>query len=138
VCEELGIAFVPFSPLGRGFLTATFTARDRIAPGDWRASNPRFSEENLGRNASLLGPLTEIAQGRGCTPAQVALAWVLSRPEQVIPIPGTKRRRHLAENVAAVEIELRPEELASLEAAFPLGAAAGDRYNTEQARWVGR
>jgi aryl-alcohol dehydrogenase-like predicted oxidoreductase len=138
VCEELGIAFVPFSPLGRGFLTGTLAGRAQIGPDDWRATNPRFSAENLDRNAALLGPLGEVARARGRTPAQVALAWVLVRGEHVIPIPGMKRRSHLNENVAATEIELRPEELARLEAAFPPGVAAGERYSPEQVRGVGR
>ena len=105
-CRELGIAFVPFSPLGRGFLTGAVTGREGIAPGDWRANNPRFTEENIARNRALLRPLEEVAQAHGARPAQVALAWVLSRGEQVIPIPGMKRRAHLDENVAAVDIEL--------------------------------
>ena len=137
-CRELGIAFVPFSPLGRGFLTGAVTGREAIAPGDWRANNPRFTEENLARNLALLRPLEEIAQAHGATPAQIALAWVLSRGEHVIPIPGMKRRTHLDENVAAVDIELTPEELARLDAAFPPGAAAGERYTPEVARWAGR
>jgi aryl-alcohol dehydrogenase-like predicted oxidoreductase len=137
-CRELGIAFVPFSPLGRGFLTGAVTGRDRIAPGDWRANNPRFTDENLARNQALLRPLEEVARAHGAKPAQVALAWVLSRGEQVIPIPGVKRRTHLAENVSAVEIRLTPDELARLDAAFPPGAAAGERYTREVARWAGR
>jgi aryl-alcohol dehydrogenase-like predicted oxidoreductase len=138
VCRELGIAFVPFSPLGRGFLTGAVTGRDRIAPGDWRASNPRFTEESIARNLALLKPLEEIAQAHGVKPAQIALAWVLSRGENVIPIPGMKRRTHLDENVAAVDIELTLDELARLDAAFPPGAAAGERYTPEVARWAGR
>src|SRR5262249_7090495 len=118
-CRELGIAFVPFSPLGRGFLTGTVTGRDRIAAGDWRVNNPRFSQENIARNAALLRPLEEIARAHGAKPAQVALAWVLSRGDGVIPIPGMKRRTHLDENVSAVEIQLTPDEQARLEAAFP-------------------
>ena len=138
VCRELGIAFVPFSPLGRGFLTGAVTGREGIAPGDWRANNPRFAEGNLARNLALLRPLEEIAEAHGARTAQIALAWVLSRGEQVIPIPGMKRRAHLDENVAAVDITLTPEELARLDAAFPPGAAAGDRYTPEVARWAGR
>jgi aryl-alcohol dehydrogenase-like predicted oxidoreductase len=137
-CQELGIAFVPFSPLGRGFLTGAVTGRDRIASGDWRANNPRFTEENLARNLDLLKPLGEIAQAHGAKPAQIALAWVLSRGEHVLPIPGMKRRTHLEENVAAVDISLTTEELARLNAAFPPGAAAGERYTPEIARWAGR
>jgi aryl-alcohol dehydrogenase-like predicted oxidoreductase len=137
-CHELGIAFVPFSPLGRGFLTGAVTGRDRIASGDWRANNPRFTQENLARNLNLLKPLEEIAQALGKTPAQVALAWVLSRGEHVLPIPGMKRRTHLEENLAAVDIGLTTEELARLNAAFPPGAAAGERYTPEIARWAER
>lgn len=138
VCEELGVAFVPFSPLGRGFLTGTLTDRGGLSTQDWRSTNPRFSPENLGRNVGLLGPLEELARAKGCTPGQVALAWVLSRGESIIPIPGTKRRRHLEENAGALEIALSPQERARLEAAFPPGAAAGERYNPEQSRWLGR
>jgi aryl-alcohol dehydrogenase-like predicted oxidoreductase len=137
-CRELGIAFVPFSPLGRGFLTGAVTGREGIAAGDWRENNPRFTEESIARNRALLRPLEEVALVHGARTAQVALAWVLSRGEQVIPIPGMKRRAHLDENVAAVDITLMPEELARLDAAFPPGAAAGDRYTPEVARWAGR
>ncbi len=137
-CRELGITFVPFSPLGRGFLTGTLTGREGITPGDWRANNPRFTEENLARNLALLEPLQQIAQAHGAKPAQVALAWVLSRGADVIPIPGMKRRTHLDENVAALAIELTPEELARLDVAFPPGAATGDRYTPDVARWAGR
>jgi aryl-alcohol dehydrogenase-like predicted oxidoreductase len=138
VCRELGIAFVPFSPLGRGFLTGAVTGRGAIAPGDWRSNNPRFTDENLARNLALLRPLEEVALARGMKPAQVALAWGLSRGEHVVPIPGMKRRTHLDENVAAMEVELTPEELARLDAAFPPGAASGERYTPEVARWAGR
>ncbi|SIO14558.1 Predicted oxidoreductase [Singulisphaera sp. GP187] len=137
-CEQLGIAFVPFSPLGRGFLTGAVTGRERIAADDWRANNPRFTAENLARNVALLQPLEEIARGHGKTTAQVALAWVLSRGERVIPIPGMKRRTHLNENRIAVELDLSPEELARLNTAFAPGTAAGDRYTPEVARWAGR
>ncbi len=137
-CRELGIAFVPFSPLGRGFLTGTLTDAQRLAQGDWRATNARFAGENLARNLALLRPLEEIARSHRAKPAQIALAWVLSRGEHVIPIPGMKRRGHLDENVAAVDLDLTPEEIACLDAAFPIGAAAEDRYNPEQARWVDR
>ncbi len=137
-CRQLGVAFVPFSPLGRGFLTGTVAGRDAFAPGDWRANNPRFSGDNLTRNLALLRPLEEIARHHEVKPAQVALAWVLSRGENVIPIPGMKRRAHLDENVAAVDIELTPDDVARLDAAFPVGTAAGARYNPEHARWVGR
>jgi aryl-alcohol dehydrogenase-like predicted oxidoreductase len=138
-CKELGISLIPFSPLGRGFLTATLSNDpSQFAPEDWRAGNPRFSAENLARNRDLLAALTAIAETRGRSPAQIALAWVLSRGDRVIPIPGSKRRSHLDENVKAVEIELQPNEISTLDAAFPPGAAAGDRYLPEHARWVER
>jgi aryl-alcohol dehydrogenase-like predicted oxidoreductase len=137
VCESLGISFVPFSPLGRGFLTATLNDDSKqFAPDDWRANNPRFSRENLARNRTLLATLTAIASSRGCTPGQVALAWVLSRGDRVIPIPGTKRRSHLDENVNAPDISLHSDEISSLDAAFPPGAASGARYLPEHARWA--
>lgn len=138
VCAELGVSFLPFSPLGRGFLTATLTESDRFPEGDWRANNPRFSPENLARNRSLLTTLTSVASSHGCTPGQVALAWVLSRGDRVIPIPGTKRRSHLDENVRALDVNLSPEELSTLDAAFPPGVAAGARYTPEQAQWLER
>ena len=112
--------------------------RDAIAPGDWRANNPRFTEGSIARNLGLLRPLEEIAQAHGAKPAQIALAWVLSRGESIIPVPGMKRRTHLDENVAAENIELKPEDLGRLDAAFPPGAAAGERYTPEVARWAGR
>ena len=137
-CRELGIAFVPFSPLGRGFLTGAVTGREGIAPGDWRANNPRFTEENLARNIALLRPLEETAKRHDGTTAQLALAWVLSRGEGVIPLPGMKSRRHLDENVAALDVELSTQDMAVLDTAFSPGAAAGERYTPEVARWAGR
>jgi aryl-alcohol dehydrogenase-like predicted oxidoreductase len=137
VCAELGITFVPFSPLGRGFLTGSVTAADQIGERDWRANNPRFSGESLTRNVELLRPLETIARAHGCTPAQVALAWVLARGEDVVPIPGTRRRDHLEANVAALNLELTADELALLEKVFPPGVAAGERYTPEVARWAG-
>ncbi len=138
VCHSLGISFVPFSPLGRGFLTATMTDPARMAADDWRATNPRFTTENLARNTKLLEPLITVARSRGASPVQVALAWILSQGDSIVPIPGTKRRRNLVENAGAVEIALTPEDLECLDAAFPIGAAAGDRYNPEQSHWVGQ
>jgi aryl-alcohol dehydrogenase-like predicted oxidoreductase len=137
VCVELGIAFVPFSPLGRGFLTAGLSKRGEFSHTDWRFSNPRFSDESLASNAELLKPLIEIASARSLSPSQVALAWVISKGEHVIPIPGTKRRTHLEDNVRAASVALTPHELARLDAAFPIGAAAGARYTPEQAQWAG-
>ncbi len=127
-CRELGIGFVAYSPLGRGFLTGRIRSPEDLEEGDFRRRNPRFEGENFQRNLDLVGRVEEIAEERGRTPAQVALAWVLSRGEDVVPIPGTKRRRYVEENAEAVDIELTEEELERLEQAFPRGAAAGERY----------
>src|SRR5262249_37216899 len=117
--NELGIGLVPYSPIGRGFLSGTFQKRDDLIPQDRRHAHPRFQEGNFEQNVHLLGPLKAIAAQRGCTMAQVAIAWLLSRGENVVPIPGTKRRKYLEENAAAVGIALSDAELKSLEQAFP-------------------
>jgi aryl-alcohol dehydrogenase-like predicted oxidoreductase len=127
-CRELGIGFVAYSPLGRGFLTGQIRSADGFAEGDFRGHLPRFQGENLQRNLELVSRVEEIAEEKGRTPGQVALAWVLSRGDDVVPIPGTKRRAYLEENAKAADIELTAEELERLEQAFPQGAAAGDRY----------
>jgi len=126
--RELGIGFVAYSPLGRGFLSGEITSTDDLAPGDFRRHNPRFAGDNLTRNLLLVRAVRDLAAKRGVTASQVALAWVLARGDDVVPIPGTKRRRYLEENVAAAVLELDPSELAALEEAFPPGATAGDRY----------
>lgn len=126
--RELGIALVPFSPLGRGFLTGNLREPSQLDPGDSRRKFPRFEEENFRKNQALLKPVTEIAEELGVTPAQVALAWVLAQGEDIIPIPGTKRRKYLEQNVAAVDIALTGDQLARLNEALPPGAAAGPRY----------
>jgi aryl-alcohol dehydrogenase-like predicted oxidoreductase len=125
VVRELGIGFVAYSPLGRGFLTGRFTTVDDLEPNDFRRRNPRFQGENLDANLELVRRVEEVAEGKGATPAQVALAWVLSRGEDVVPIPGTKRRKYLEENAGASDLELTAEELALLEEPF---ATAGARY----------
>jgi aryl-alcohol dehydrogenase-like predicted oxidoreductase len=130
-CRELGIGFVPFSPLGRGVLSGTVTSTAEFGAADFRAHNPRFQGENFDRNLGLVARLTEVAGRKGCTPAQLALAWVLAQGEDVVPIPGTKRRRWLEENVAALSVELAPEDISAIEAIAPPGAAAGDRYRYE-------
>ncbi len=125
-CRSLGIGVVAYSPLGRGFLTGRFTTPDDFADGDFRGAQPRFNGDNLRRNQAIVTALRELASARGVTPGQLALAWVQSRGEDVVPIPGTKRRTYLAENIAAATLELSAEELAEIEAAVP--EAAGTRY----------
>ncbi|MDQ6732812.1 MAG: aldo/keto reductase [Nitrospirota bacterium] len=127
--RELGIGFVPYSPLGRGFLTGTITKPSDIRPEDSRAQRlPRFMGENLDRNMVLVDRISAIASRRGVKPGQLAIAWVLSKGEDLVPIPGTKRRKYLEENVAAADIKLTPEEIAELEAAVPQDEIAGERY----------
>lgn len=128
LCRESGLGFVPYSPLGRGFLTAKIQKLDDLAANDWRRHNPRFQEENLSRNFAIVQSLEELARQKGCQPAQLALAWVLAQGENIVPIPGTKRRAYLEENAAAVEIQLTAQEVAELNAAAPPGATAGTRY----------
>jgi aryl-alcohol dehydrogenase-like predicted oxidoreductase len=127
-CRELGIGFVAYSPLGRGFLTGRFRSADDFDEGDFRGSLPRLQGTNLERNLERVRRVEEIAAEKGVTPAQLALAWVLSRGGDVVPIPGTKRRGYLEQNAAASEIELTAAELAQLDEAFPPGVTAGDRY----------
>ncbi len=127
-CRELGIGFVAYSPLGRGFLTGRIRSPEDLEDGDFRRNNPRFRGENFQRNLDLVARVEEIAAEKGRTPAQIALAWVLSRGDDVVPIPGTKRRRYLEENAEAADVELTDEELERLGQAFPQGAAAGERY----------
>ena len=127
-CRELGIGFVAYSPLGRGFLAGRFSSPDELDEGDFRKNHPRFSGENLDANTRLAERVNELAEEKGVTPAQLALAWVLSRGDDVVPIPGTKRRTYLEQNAAASEVELSEDDLRRLDEAFPRGAAAGDRY----------
>jgi aryl-alcohol dehydrogenase-like predicted oxidoreductase len=128
VCRELGISFVAYSPLGRGFLIGRFKRYEDLAPDDWRCNNPRFQGENFERNLELVRRVEQIAVEKGCKPSQLALAWVLAQGEEIIPIPGTTRRAHLEENLAALEITLTAQDLARLAEAAPKGVAAGDRY----------
>jgi aryl-alcohol dehydrogenase-like predicted oxidoreductase len=137
-CRELGVAFVPFSPLGRGFLSATVRKLDGLPDDDFRRGSPRFAAENFARNLALVDRFGEIAREKGCSPAQLALAWVLAQPGDIVPIPGTKRRKYLEENAAAVEISLGAKDLARIESAFPKGAAAGERYGAASAALVDR
>lgn len=126
--RELGIGFVPYSPLGRGFLTGAFQSPDDFAPDDYRRHAPRFQGENFAKNLALVDQVKAIAQEKGVTPAQLALAWLLAQGDDIVPIPGTKRRQYLDENVAAVEIALSSADLERLDAVAPQGAAVGDRY----------
>jgi aryl-alcohol dehydrogenase-like predicted oxidoreductase len=126
--RELGIGLVAYSPLGRGFLTGQIKSPDDFAEDDFRRNNPRFQGENFRRNLELVARVEELARGHNCTPGQLALAWVLHQAEDFVPIPGTKRRRYLEENVEAVEVSLTADDLAALDEAAPIGAAAGDRY----------
>jgi len=126
--RELGIGFVPFSPLGRGFLTGEITTPEDFAPDDFRRSNPRFQGENFTRNLQLVDRVTQMAGDKGCTPGQLALAWLVAQGRDVVPIPGTKRRRYLDENAAALEVTLSPDDLARIDELLPVGSAAGPRY----------
>ncbi len=127
-CRKLGITFVAYSPLGRGFLTGAFKTPDDFEPGDYRRTSPRFQGENFARNLELVDKVKQLAAQSGITPSQLALAWVLAQGEDIVPIPGTKRRKYLEENAAAVDIDLAPDVVEALRQAFPLDAAAGDRY----------
>jgi aryl-alcohol dehydrogenase-like predicted oxidoreductase len=126
--RELGIGFVAYSPLGRGFLSGQIRSPQDLAEDDFRRANPRFQGENFARNLELVERVRAIADDKGVTASQLALAWVLGRGDDIVPIPGTKRRSYLEENVAAVEIELTPAETDEIESAFPKGAGAGERY----------
>ncbi|KHS74872.1 aldo/keto reductase [Pectobacterium brasiliense] len=130
-CERLGIGFVPYSPLGRGFLTGAIRSPDDLAADDFRRTNPRFSGENFDKNLLLVEKINQLAQEKQVTPSQLALAWVLAQGEHIVPIPGTKRRRYLEENVAPLDVTLTKEELAAINAIFPPDAAAGERYGKE-------
>jgi len=127
-CRRLGIGFVPYSPLGRGFLTGRFRRPEDLAADDYRHTSPRFQAENFAKNIALVEQVRVLAAEIGCTPAQIALAWVLAQGDDIVPIPGTKRRNYLEENIAALDIRLTPEKLVALNAVFPPNAAAGDRY----------
>jgi aryl-alcohol dehydrogenase-like predicted oxidoreductase len=137
-CRRHGIGFVPYSPLGRGFLTGEIRSPEDFAPDDWRRNNPRFQGENFAHNLALVDKVRELAQEAGCTPGQLALAWVLAQGPDVVPIPGTKRRQYLEQNVEAVDIELGPAQLTELEAIFARGAATGTRYPEAQMGAVNR
>lgn len=128
VLAELGIGFVPYSPLGRGFLTGQLRSPDDFAADDFRRHSPRFQGENFARNLQLVDRVKELADAKGCTPGQLALAWLLAQGEHIVPIPGTKKRDRLRENLGAADVELSPEDLTRLDELAPAGVAAGSRY----------
>ena len=136
-CRELGIGYMAYAPLGRGFLTATIKSLDTLLPKDRRHDHPRFKPDNFRHNLELLDPIEKIATRRKCTPAQVALAWLHAQGSDIVPIPGTKRRSYLEQNVAALDITLSNEEIDTLGKAFPLGVTAGNRYPEPQMKTVG-
>jgi aryl-alcohol dehydrogenase-like predicted oxidoreductase len=137
-CRELGIGFVPYSPLGRGFLTGKIQRTDDLPANDWRRRGPRFQGENLQKNLEIVRRIETLAARKKCTPAQLALAWVLAQGKDIVPIPGTKRRTYLEENVASLSIELAPDDLAELNDAAPAGIAAGERYPEQSMKAVNR
>jgi aryl-alcohol dehydrogenase-like predicted oxidoreductase len=127
-CRELDIGFVAYSPLGRGFLTGRFRSLDDLPPDDYRRNAPRFQGENFEKNLELVRHVEELAREKGCTPAQIGLAWVLAQGSDIVPIPGTKRRKYLEENVGSLGVRLTPEDLRRIEEIAPKGVAAGERY----------
>ena len=138
LCEKFGIAFVPYSPLGRGFLTGRFASPDDLDPKDFRRNNPRFQGDNFQKNLDVVAKVGQIAQEKGCTPAQLALAWLLAQGDFIVPIPGTTQRKRLEENVGSVDVRLSADDLARIEAVAPAGFAAGTRYDEAGMRAVDR
>jgi len=136
-CRELGIGFVPYSPLGRGFLTGRFQTPDDLGPKDFRKFSPRFQDENMQKNMRIVEGIRQIAAQKNCTPAQLALAWVLAKGDDLAPIPGTKRRSYLDENIRALDVTLSSADLARLEQIAPRGGTAGTRYPEQHMRAVG-
>ncbi|MGO4387287.1 aldo/keto reductase [Microvirga sp. 2YAF29] len=136
--RELGIGFVPYSPLGRGFLTGQIKSIDDLAADDFRRNSPRFQGENFQKNLDLVGEIETMAREKGCTPSQFALAWVLAQGDDIVPIPGTKRRKYLEENVGALDVRLTREDLERVDRIMPIGAAAGTRYAAAGMESVGR
>jgi aryl-alcohol dehydrogenase-like predicted oxidoreductase len=137
-CRRLGVAFVPYSPLGRGFLTGAIRSTDDFVADDYRRKNPRFQGENFARNLELVDLVKAIAADKGCTPAQLALAWVLAQGPDIVPIPGTKRRKYLDENLDALDVRLSAEDRATIEAALPRGEVRGARYPVGMMALTGR
>jgi aryl-alcohol dehydrogenase-like predicted oxidoreductase len=137
-CRRLGIALVAYSPLGRGFLSGEIRNFEDFAKDDFRRNNPRFQGDNFDKNLALVEKVKQLAEQKGCTASQLSLAWVLAQGDDIVPIPGTKRRKYLEENVRAAEIRLTPKDLAEIEAVFPKGAVAGDRYHPTMMGLIGR
>ncbi len=137
-CRELGIGFVAYSPLGRGFLTGRFKRFEDLPADDYRRNSPRFQGENFQKNLDLVAQVEQLAKEKGCTPAQLALAWVLAQGDDIVPIPGTKRRKYLEENVGALNVELTIDDLRRIEEVFPSGAASGQRYPEHMMETVNR
>jgi aryl-alcohol dehydrogenase-like predicted oxidoreductase len=129
--RELGIGFVAYSPLGRGFLTGQFKTIDDLPADDYRRNAPRFQSENFRKNLELVTEIERSAAAKGCTPSQLALAWVLAQGQEIVPIPGTKRIKYLDDNLGAVNIRLTPDDLSSIDAILPAGTASGERYNPQ-------
>jgi aryl-alcohol dehydrogenase-like predicted oxidoreductase len=136
LCRELGIGFVAYSPLGRGFLTGRFRTFEDLPADDYRRNSPRFQGENFQRNLDLVERVEEIARRKQCTPAQLALAWLLAQGKDIVPIPGTKQRHYLEENLRALEVQLDPSDLEQVEEVAPRGVAAGERYNEAAMRTI--
>jgi len=137
-CRELGVGFVAYSPLGRGFLTGRFQRPEDFPADDWRHRHPRFSGENFGRNLALVRAVEQIAAEKKCTPAQLVLAWVLAQGPDIVPIPGTRHVRYLEENIGALAVSLSPADLSRIDAAFPVGAASGLRYHAQGMQTINR
>ena len=135
-CEELDIGFVPYSPLGRGFLTGAIRSPDDFGPDDFRRSNPRFQDQNFAKNLALVDKVHEMAAAKGCSPAQLALAWVLGQGKHIVPIPGTKHVKYLDENLGALDVVLSAAELTAIDDIFPRDVAAGARYPQEAMRML--
>ncbi len=136
--RELGVGFVPYSPLGRGFLTGQFKKFDDLPADDFRRLDPRFQGENFQKNLDLVKKIEELARSKGCAPSQLALAWVLAQGEDIVPIPGTKRVKYLDDNMAALRVRLTPDELRHIDALLPAGAASGDRYHERGMKAIDR
>jgi aryl-alcohol dehydrogenase-like predicted oxidoreductase len=136
--RELGIGYVAYSPLGRGFLTGQIRRIEDLAEDDYRRHSPRFQGENFQKNLDLVAEIEQMAQEKGCTPAQLALAWLLAQGEEIVPIPGTKKRARLEENLGALAVQVTPEDCARIDRILPPGAAAGERYAAPQLQALNR